>query len=132
MALEEAPSRRILIYGVQEENGSRVQNFALDLTPPPEVIYKSEPDTSDGMNVLGIVMFSATMGMCCSPVHAMPGSWPLPGPAPPLIPAPSKLDTLESPIFQVAPSFPSSGGAPVPIALLRGVSSPPVRASAPH
>ncbi|KAJ1064041.1 hypothetical protein K5549_009353 [Capra hircus] len=63
VASEEAPSRRILIYGVQEENGSRVQNFALDLTPPPEVVYKSEPGTSDGMNVLGIVIFSATMGI---------------------------------------------------------------------
>ncbi|KAM5266275.1 excitatory amino acid transporter 5 isoform 3-T3 [Hipposideros larvatus] len=63
VASEEAPSRRILIYGVQEENGSHVQNFVLDLTPPPEVIYKSEPGTSDGMNVLGIVMFSATMGI---------------------------------------------------------------------
>ncbi|XP_012290297.2 excitatory amino acid transporter 5 isoform X6 [Aotus nancymaae] len=63
MAPEEAPPRRILIYGVQEENGSRVQNFALDLTPPPEIIYKSEPGTSDGMNVLGIVFFSATMGI---------------------------------------------------------------------
>ncbi|XP_029086924.1 excitatory amino acid transporter 5 isoform X2 [Monodon monoceros] len=63
VAPEEAPPRRILIYGVQEENGSRVQNFALDLTPPPEVIYKSEPGTSDGMNVLGIVIFSATMGI---------------------------------------------------------------------
>ncbi|KAM5323980.1 excitatory amino acid transporter 5 isoform 2-T2 [Glossophaga mutica] len=63
VASEEAPSRRVLIYGVQEENGSRIQNFALDLTPPPEVIYKSEPGTSDGMNVLGIVMFSATMGI---------------------------------------------------------------------
>ncbi|XP_003461004.1 excitatory amino acid transporter 5 isoform X1 [Cavia porcellus] len=62
-ALEEAPPRRILIYGVQEENGSRVQNFALDLTPPPEIVYKSEPGTSDGMNVLGIVIFSATMGI---------------------------------------------------------------------
>ncbi|OWK04658.1 hypothetical protein Celaphus_00002531 [Cervus elaphus hippelaphus] len=63
VASEEAPSRRILIYGVQEENGSHVQNFALDLTPPPEVVYKSEPGTSDGMNVLGIVIFSATMGI---------------------------------------------------------------------
>ncbi|XP_011829174.1 PREDICTED: excitatory amino acid transporter 5 isoform X3 [Mandrillus leucophaeus] len=63
VAPEEASPRRILIYGVQEENGSRVQNFALDLTPPPEVIYKSEPGTSDGMNVLGIVFFSATMGI---------------------------------------------------------------------
>ncbi|KAM4806272.1 excitatory amino acid transporter 5 [Urocitellus parryii] len=60
---EEASPRRILIYGVQEENGSRVQNFALDLTPAPEVVYKSEPGTSDGMNVLGIVIFSATMGI---------------------------------------------------------------------
>ncbi|NP_666367.3 excitatory amino acid transporter 5 [Mus musculus] len=61
-AAEEAP-RRIVIYGVQEDNGSRVQNFALDLTPPPEIVYKSEPGTSDGMNVLGIVIFSATMGI---------------------------------------------------------------------
>ncbi|XP_008051579.1 excitatory amino acid transporter 5 isoform X2 [Carlito syrichta] len=63
VVVEEAPPRRILIYGVQEENGSRVQNFALDLTPPPEVVYKSEPGTSEGMNVLGIVFFSATMGI---------------------------------------------------------------------
>ncbi|XP_008137517.2 excitatory amino acid transporter 5 isoform X1 [Eptesicus fuscus] len=63
VASEEAPSQRILIYEVQEENGSHIQHFALDLTPPPEVIYKSEPGTSDGMNVLGIVMFSATMGI---------------------------------------------------------------------
>ncbi|XP_012877700.1 PREDICTED: excitatory amino acid transporter 5 isoform X1 [Dipodomys ordii] len=63
LATEEAPPRRILIYGVQEENGSHVHNFALDLTPPPEIVYKSEPGTSDGMNVLGIVIFSATMGI---------------------------------------------------------------------
>ncbi|XP_075412400.1 excitatory amino acid transporter 5 isoform X1 [Tenrec ecaudatus] len=63
VAAGEAPPRRVLIYGVQEENSSRVQNFALDLTPPPEVIYKSEPGTSEGMNVLGIVIFSATMGI---------------------------------------------------------------------
>ncbi|XP_017449026.1 excitatory amino acid transporter 5 isoform X1 [Rattus norvegicus] len=62
-AAEEAPPRGIVIYGVQEDNGSRVQNFALDLTPPPEIVYKSEPGTSDGMNVLGIVIFSATMGI---------------------------------------------------------------------
>ncbi|XP_017652469.1 excitatory amino acid transporter 5 isoform X4 [Nannospalax galili] len=62
-ALEEGPPRQILVYGVQEDNGSRVQNFALDLTPPSEIVYKSEPGTSDGMNVLGIVIFSATMGI---------------------------------------------------------------------
>ncbi|XP_009906343.1 excitatory amino acid transporter 5 [Dryobates pubescens] len=62
-ASPESTSRRIIIYGIQDENGSNVQNFALDITPPPEVIYKSEPGTSDGMNVLGIVIFSATMGI---------------------------------------------------------------------
>uniref|UniRef100_A0A672UA68 Amino acid transporter n=1 Tax=Strigops habroptila TaxID=2489341 RepID=A0A672UA68_STRHB len=62
-ASSESTTRRIIIYGVQDENGSNVQNFALDITPPPEVIYKSEPGTSDGMNVLGIVIFSATMGI---------------------------------------------------------------------
>uniref|UniRef100_A0A8C3M4F0 Amino acid transporter n=1 Tax=Geospiza parvula TaxID=87175 RepID=A0A8C3M4F0_GEOPR len=62
-ASAESSTRRIIIYGVQDENGSNVQNFALDITPPPEVIYKSEPGASDGMNVLGIVIFSATMGI---------------------------------------------------------------------
>uniref|UniRef100_A0A8D2NU19 Amino acid transporter n=1 Tax=Zosterops lateralis melanops TaxID=1220523 RepID=A0A8D2NU19_ZOSLA len=62
-AASESTTRRIIIYGVQDENGSNVQNFALDITPPPEVIYKSEPGASDGMNVLGIVIFSATMGI---------------------------------------------------------------------
>ncbi|XP_070601981.1 excitatory amino acid transporter 5 isoform X1 [Erythrolamprus reginae] len=59
----ESITHRIIIYGVQDENGSNIQNFALDITPPPEVIYKSEPGTSEGMNVLGIVIFSATMGI---------------------------------------------------------------------
>ncbi|XP_039175928.1 excitatory amino acid transporter 5 isoform X2 [Crotalus tigris] len=62
-APSESITRRIIIYGVQDENGSNIQNFALDITPPPEVIYKSEPGTSEGMNVLGIVIFSATMGI---------------------------------------------------------------------
>ncbi|XP_028937496.1 excitatory amino acid transporter 5 [Ornithorhynchus anatinus] len=56
-------THRVIVYGVQEENGSNVQNFVLDITPPPEVVYRSEPGTSDGMNVLGIVIFSATMGI---------------------------------------------------------------------
>ncbi|XP_040216391.1 excitatory amino acid transporter 5 [Rana temporaria] len=56
-------THRILIYGIQDENGSHIQNFALDITPSPDVVYKSEPGTSDGMNVLGIVIFSATMGI---------------------------------------------------------------------
>ncbi|XP_069088753.1 excitatory amino acid transporter 5 [Pleurodeles waltl] len=59
----ESITHRILVYGIQDENGSNIQNFALDITPPPEVIYKSEPGFSEGMNVLGIVIFSATMGI---------------------------------------------------------------------
>ncbi|CAJ0937807.1 unnamed protein product, partial [Ranitomeya imitator] len=59
----ESVTHRIFIYGIKDENGSHIQNFALDITPSPDVVYKSEPGTSDGMNVLGIVIFSATMGI---------------------------------------------------------------------
>uniref|UniRef100_H3A4V9 Amino acid transporter n=1 Tax=Latimeria chalumnae TaxID=7897 RepID=H3A4V9_LATCH len=59
----ETSTRTILIYGIQDDNGSNIQNFALDITPPPEVILQSKPGTSEGMNVLGIVIFSATMGI---------------------------------------------------------------------
>lgn len=37
----------------------------LELTPPPEVTYKTSPGSSQQMNVLGIVVFSATMGESC-------------------------------------------------------------------
>lgn len=59
----ESTTRRALIYGIQDENGTDVQNFALDLTPPPDVLIHTREGTSDGMNVLGIVIFSATMGI---------------------------------------------------------------------
>ncbi|KAM8849723.1 solute carrier family 1 member 7a [Spinachia spinachia] len=61
--LDEITTRRIYIYGIQDDNGTDVQNFSLDLTPPPDVIMKTSPGTSEGMNVLGIVIFSATMGI---------------------------------------------------------------------
>ncbi|TNN78284.1 Excitatory amino acid transporter 5 [Liparis tanakae] len=35
----------------------------LEITPAPDVKYKIVPSTSKGMNVLGIVIFSATMGL---------------------------------------------------------------------
>ncbi|XP_061780441.1 excitatory amino acid transporter 5-like isoform X2 [Nerophis lumbriciformis] len=35
----------------------------LEITPAPDVKYKMVPSTSKGMNVLGIVIFSATMGL---------------------------------------------------------------------
>ncbi|XP_028328377.1 solute carrier family 1 member 7a [Gouania willdenowi] len=61
--LDETTTRRLYIYGIQDDNGTDVQNFSLDLTPPPDVIMKTSPGTSEGMNVLGIVIFSATMGI---------------------------------------------------------------------
>lgn len=60
--LDETTTRRVYIYGIQDDNGTDIQNFSLDLTPPPDVIMKTSPGTSEGMNVLGIVIFSATMG----------------------------------------------------------------------
>uniref|UniRef100_A0A8C7XBI1 Amino acid transporter n=1 Tax=Oryzias sinensis TaxID=183150 RepID=A0A8C7XBI1_9TELE len=61
--LDETTTRRVYIYGIQDDNGTDIQNFSLDLTPPPDVIVKTSPGTSEGMNVLGIVIFSATMGI---------------------------------------------------------------------
>ncbi|KAE8293824.1 Excitatory amino acid transporter 5 Solute carrier family 1 member 7 [Larimichthys crocea] len=62
-AQSESTTRRALIYGIQDDNGTDIQNFALDLTPPPDVLIRTREGTSDGMNVLGIVIFSATMGI---------------------------------------------------------------------
>ncbi|KAM4604923.1 solute carrier family 1 member 7a [Polymixia lowei] len=61
--LDETTTRRVFIYGIQDDNGTDIQNFSLDLTPPPDVIMRTSPGTSEGMNVLGIVIFSATMGI---------------------------------------------------------------------
>ncbi|CAL8241727.1 unnamed protein product [Gadus morhua 'NCC'] len=62
-SLSESSTRRALIYGIQDDNGTDIQNFALDLTPPPDVLVRTRPGNSDGMNVLGIVIFSSTMGI---------------------------------------------------------------------
>ncbi|XP_063075755.1 solute carrier family 1 member 7a isoform X2 [Engraulis encrasicolus] len=59
----ESTTRRVFVYAVQDENGTDIPNFSLDLTPPPDVIIHTKPGTSEGMNVLGIVIFSATMGI---------------------------------------------------------------------
>ncbi|XP_063057487.1 solute carrier family 1 member 7b isoform X1 [Engraulis encrasicolus] len=61
--LAASTTKRPLIYGIQDDNGTDIQNFQLDLTPPPDVVFRTLPGTSDGMNVLGIVIFSATMGI---------------------------------------------------------------------
>ncbi|CAB1326772.1 unnamed protein product [Coregonus sp. 'balchen'] len=36
-ALMESTTRRVYIYGVQDDNGTDIQNFSLDLTPPPDI-----------------------------------------------------------------------------------------------
>uniref|UniRef100_A0A8C2KQC9 Amino acid transporter n=1 Tax=Cyprinus carpio TaxID=7962 RepID=A0A8C2KQC9_CYPCA len=61
--IHKTTTRRALIYGIQDDNGTDIQNFQLDLTPPPDVVMRTLPGTSEGMNVLGIVIFSATMGI---------------------------------------------------------------------
>ncbi|KAK2901335.1 hypothetical protein Q8A67_009450 [Cirrhinus molitorella] len=61
--VQDTTTRRVFIYGIQDENSTDIQNFSLDLTPPPDVVFRTLPGTSEGMNVLGIVIFSATMGI---------------------------------------------------------------------
>lgn len=41
----------------------------LEITPAPDIKYKIVPSTSKGMNVLGIVIFSATMGKSNIKMH---------------------------------------------------------------
>ncbi|KAJ8408413.1 hypothetical protein AAFF_G00258270 [Aldrovandia affinis] len=52
------------VYIMPDENNPKVgRPVFLELTPAPEVQYKSVPGSSKQMNVLGIVIFSATMGL---------------------------------------------------------------------
>ncbi|XP_068175951.1 excitatory amino acid transporter 5 isoform X2 [Antennarius striatus] len=60
------PTRTVqpnFVYVIPDENDPKGQTVYLELTPPPEVQYKTSPGTSQQMNVLGIVIFSATMGL---------------------------------------------------------------------
>ena len=43
----------------------------LEITPAPDIKYKIVPSSSKGMNVLGIVIFSATMGKTISTTRLM-------------------------------------------------------------
>lgn len=59
------PTRTIqpnFVYVVPHESGPEGRTVYLELTPPPEIMYKTSPGSSQQMNVLGIVIFSATMG----------------------------------------------------------------------
>ncbi|XP_035503262.2 excitatory amino acid transporter 5 [Scophthalmus maximus] len=60
------PTRTIqpnFVYVVPDETDPRGRTVYLELTPPPEIMYKTSPGSSQQMNVLGIVIFSATMGL---------------------------------------------------------------------
>ncbi|XP_034738004.1 excitatory amino acid transporter 5-like [Etheostoma cragini] len=51
------------VYVFPDESDPKGRTVFLELTPPPEVMYKTSPGASGQMNVLGIVIFSATMGL---------------------------------------------------------------------
>ncbi|XP_019711433.1 excitatory amino acid transporter 5 isoform X2 [Hippocampus comes] len=51
------------VYVVPGDAEGKGRTVLLELTPPPEVTYKTSPGSSQQMNVLGIVIFSATMGL---------------------------------------------------------------------
>ncbi|XP_053368978.1 excitatory amino acid transporter 5 [Clarias gariepinus] len=51
------------VYLMPDEDHPMGHTVLLDLTPPPDVHYKMYPGSSHQMNVLGIVIFSATMGL---------------------------------------------------------------------
>ncbi|XP_066503225.1 excitatory amino acid transporter 5 [Hoplias malabaricus] len=51
------------VYVVPDEENPKGQTVLLELTPAPDLHYKTLPGSSPQMNVLGIVIFSATMGL---------------------------------------------------------------------
>ncbi|XP_057697409.1 excitatory amino acid transporter 5 [Corythoichthys intestinalis] len=60
------PTRTVtpnFVYVVPGESDGKARTVLLELTPAPEVTYKTSPGSSQQMNVLGIVIFSATMGL---------------------------------------------------------------------
>uniref|UniRef100_A0A8C9XA55 Amino acid transporter n=1 Tax=Sander lucioperca TaxID=283035 RepID=A0A8C9XA55_SANLU len=60
------PTRTVqpnFVYVFPDESNPKGRMVFLELTPPPDVTYKTSPGASGQMNVLGIVIFSATMGL---------------------------------------------------------------------
>lgn len=51
------------VYLMPDEEHPRGRMVLLEVTPPPDLEYKIRPGSSQQMNVLGIVIFSATMGL---------------------------------------------------------------------
>ncbi len=50
------------VYLMPHEDNPKGRTVLLELTPPPDIEHKTRPGSSQQMNVLGIVIFSATMG----------------------------------------------------------------------
>uniref|UniRef100_A0A8C2X375 Amino acid transporter n=1 Tax=Cyclopterus lumpus TaxID=8103 RepID=A0A8C2X375_CYCLU len=60
------PARTVrpnFVYVFPDESDPKGRTVYLELTPPPDITYKTSPGSSQQMNVLGIVIFSATMGL---------------------------------------------------------------------
>ncbi|XP_061153458.1 excitatory amino acid transporter 5 isoform X4 [Syngnathus typhle] len=57
------PARTVMPNFVYMLPAAEGRTVVLELTPPPQVTYKTNPGSSQQMNVLGIVIFSATMGL---------------------------------------------------------------------
>lgn len=53
-----------LYFAPDDKNPLIHQPLILEITPSPDVKYKTLPGTNTEMNVLGIVIFSATIGKC--------------------------------------------------------------------
>ncbi|XP_060797640.1 excitatory amino acid transporter 5 isoform X1 [Neoarius graeffei] len=51
------------VYLTPDDDHPKGHTVLLDLTPPPDIHYKIYPGSSHQMNVLGIVIFSAIMGL---------------------------------------------------------------------
>ncbi|KAI4905769.1 hypothetical protein NFI96_027778 [Prochilodus magdalenae] len=51
------------LYLMPDEENPKGRTVLLELTPPPDIHYRTIPGHSQQMNVLGIVIFSATMGL---------------------------------------------------------------------
>lgn len=64
-------SLSFIYFAPDEENPEIHRPVFLELTPSPEMTYRTLPGTSNEMNVLGIVIFSATIGTC----RRRGGSW---------------------------------------------------------
>uniref|UniRef100_A0A8C3J0U7 Amino acid transporter n=1 Tax=Calidris pygmaea TaxID=425635 RepID=A0A8C3J0U7_9CHAR len=57
-------SLSFIYFAPDDENPEIHRPVFLELTPSPEMTYRTLPGTSNEMNVLGIVIFSATIGTC--------------------------------------------------------------------